>query len=88
MPHNLEEKRLLKGLDGLKKIHFVGIGGAGMSALAKILLEMGLDVTGSDKAQSDNVAALAAAGATIFTGEHNAEAPFRSIIPKCWRRMI
>ena len=64
---------MLKGLDKLKKIHFVGIGGAGMSALAKILLEMGFDVSGSDKSSGDATKTLAAAGATIFTGGHNAE---------------
>ena len=36
-------------LKDIHKIHFVGIGGAGMSALAHILLEKGYEVTGSDR---------------------------------------
>ncbi len=64
---------MLKGLEGLKNIHFVGIGGAGMSALAKILLEMDFVVTGSDKNDSPIIAELRAKGATIATGGHNAD---------------
>ena len=64
---------MLKGLEGLKHIHFIGIGGAGMSALAKILIEMGYVVSGSDKSDSNAVAELKEIGATIFVGGHNAE---------------
>ena len=35
-------------LAGLNKIHFIGIGGAGMSALAYVLLKRGYEVSGSD----------------------------------------
>ena len=35
-------------LENIRKIHFVGIGGAGMSAIARILLEMKYIVSGSD----------------------------------------
>lgn len=56
----------------LKKFHFVGIGGAGMSVLAKILIEMGYEVSGSDCADSANVQMLKKLGAKIFVG-HNAQ---------------
>ena len=47
-------------------VHFVGIGGIGMSGLAEVLLEMGYPVTGSDLKRSAITDALAARGAVIF----------------------
>lgn len=55
-----------------KRIHFVGIGGVGMSAIAKVMLEDGYTVTGSDLAPSALARNLAEQGATIFQG-HSAE---------------
>jgi UDP-N-acetylmuramate--alanine ligase len=55
-----------------KKIHFIGIGGAGMSGLARIALTHGAQVSGSDEKDSSVLAALAALGATVFSA-HNAE---------------
>lgn len=55
-------------LDGLKKFHFIGIGGAGMSALAKILIERGLEVSGSDMKDSPILDMLRNLGAKIFVG--------------------
>ena len=52
----------------LKKFHFVGIGGAGMSALAKILIESGYEISGSDCAASSNTEMLKKLGAKIFIG--------------------
>ena len=51
-----------------KHIHFVGIGGAGLSAIARILLERGCKVSGSDMYASEITVALAADGARIFLG--------------------
>lgn len=59
-------------LDGLKKFHFIGIGGVGMSALAKILIERGLEVSGSDAKDSATLDMLKNLGARIFVG-HKAE---------------
>ena len=56
-------------LTGLKKIHFVGIGGAGMSALAKILAEKGYEVSGSDVKESAMNEVLAKLGAKIYIGQ-------------------
>ena len=53
-------------------IHLIGIGGAGLSAIARILLEKGCAVTGSDLQSSEVAAGLAAAGAQVFHG-HRAE---------------
>lgn len=58
--------------DDLGTVHFVGIGGSGMSGIARILLGMGHKVTGSDLRDTSNVAALRELGAEIRIG-HAAE---------------
>ena len=55
----------LKELKDIEKIHFVGIGGAGMSPLAKIMVELGYEVTGSDRADSEVIQNLQKLGAKI-----------------------
>ena len=59
-------KPTLKSLIG-KRIHLIGIGGAGMSGLARISLSHGITVSGSDAKDSSVVKALQALGATIAT---------------------
>ncbi|WP_424768129.1 UDP-N-acetylmuramate--L-alanine ligase [Paenibacillus sp. sgz302251] len=49
-------------------VHFIGIGGYGMSAIARVMLEMGYKVTGSDVACQELTEKLAANGASIFIG--------------------
>jgi UDP-N-acetylmuramate--alanine ligase len=56
----------------IKKIHFVGIGGIGMSGIAEILLDQGFNVSGSDKALSEVTERLQRLGAKIFQG-HKAD---------------
>jgi UDP-N-acetylmuramate--alanine ligase len=56
-----------------RRVHLVGIGGAGLSAIARILLERGEQVSGSDQADSPFAAALASAGVPISIG-HRPEA--------------
>jgi UDP-N-acetylmuramate--alanine ligase len=56
----------------MKKIHLIGIGGTGLSAIAHLLLERGYQVSGSDRAASAFTDELIRAGATIFIG-HAAE---------------
>ena len=58
--------------EDLGTVHFVGIGGSGMSGIARILLGMGHKVTGSDLRDTDAVATLRALGAEIFIG-HDAK---------------
>lgn len=50
-----------------KKIHFIGIGGSGMSGLARIALADGIQVSGSDSKDSSVLKALSALGATVYT---------------------
>jgi len=52
------------------KIHFIGIGGIGVSALAKYYLEKGYKVSGSDLSSSEITKALKKRGAKIFVGKH------------------
>jgi len=56
----------LKSLIG-KRLHFIGIGGAGMSGLARIALSHSINVSGSDNKDSSVVKALVALGASIAT---------------------
>lgn len=49
-------------------VHFIGIGGSGLSAIARLLLERGYAVTGSDRALSPLAADLQKSGATIYEG--------------------
>lgn len=51
-----------------KTLHFIGIGGAGMSAIARVALEMGYPVSGSDMKESISTIRLKDLGATIFIG--------------------
>lgn len=47
-------------------VHLLGIGGAGLSAIAQVLLEMGVRVSGSDRQISERTARLMDAGATVY----------------------
>jgi UDP-N-acetylmuramate--alanine ligase len=55
-------------LADLGRVHFTGIGGAGMSGIARIMIARGVPVTGSDSAGGDLLAALAALGADVRVG--------------------
>ena len=54
----------------LHRVHMVGIGGAGMSGIARILLDRGALVSGSDAKESRGVLALRARGAEVRIGHH------------------
>lgn len=53
-------------LADIQKVHFVGIGGIGMSALARLMLHEGKTVTGSDRSLSQITRTLQSEGATIY----------------------
>ena len=61
--------------DGIKKFHFIGIGGAGMNPLARILIDLGYEVSGSDRADSPSFKTLRAKGAQIFVGHNEDHVP-------------
>lgn len=52
------------------RVHFVGIGGAGMSAIAAVLLAWGVEVSGSDLKESRNTERLRELGARVYIGHH------------------
>jgi UDP-N-acetylmuramate--alanine ligase len=52
----------------IEAAHFIGIGGSGMSGLARMFLERGIRVSGSDRADSQALRELADLGATAFVG--------------------
>ena len=56
----------------IKRIHFVGIGGAGMCGIAEVLLNLGYQIAGSDMKTSSATQRLEKLGATVFIG-HAAE---------------
>ena len=52
----------------IKKVHFVGIGGIGMSGIAEILIDQGFEVSGSDRALSEVTDRLKDLGAEVYEG--------------------
>ncbi len=54
----------------MARVHFIGIGGSGLSAIARLLLERGDTVTGSDRVLSPFASELQKAGATVYVGHH------------------
>src|SRR5215470_8839333 len=54
----------------IQRIHFVGIGGIGMSGIAEVLLNLGYKISGSDLKRSSVTDRLKGFGATIFEGHH------------------
>ncbi|HEY9528836.1 MAG TPA: UDP-N-acetylmuramate--L-alanine ligase [Anaerolineales bacterium] len=51
-------------------VHFIGIGGSGLSAIARLLLESGYTVSGSDRALTSFAEDVRKAGATVYVGHH------------------
>ena len=56
----------------IRKIHFIGVGGAGMSGIAEVLLNLGYQISGSDLADSVPLRRLAALGIQTHVG-HSAD---------------
>ncbi len=62
------ETRLVRRVNGIRHAHFIGIGGYGMSAIARVLLDMGIRVTGSDVAENKLIKRLLERGAVVHIG--------------------
>jgi len=58
----------LQPMRRIKQIHFVGIGGAGMSGIAEVLVNQGFEVSGSDLAEGQTTRHLEGLGVIIFKG--------------------
>ena len=52
----------------VKTVHFVGIGGSGMSGIAEVLINLGFSVSGSDVADNSTTRRLASLGAKVYLG--------------------
>lgn len=62
----------LAWLEGARRVHFVGVGGVGQNAIARVLLEAGLPVSGSDLQASDAIRDLEKLGARVAVGHEAA----------------
>ncbi|MCA9415763.1 MAG: UDP-N-acetylmuramate--L-alanine ligase [Candidatus Omnitrophica bacterium] len=73
MEEIVENRKKITHLPMLEKslsLHFIGIGGIGMSGLAKVCLEMGCQISGTDNRENDQTHELRRMGAHIRTGIH------------------
>lgn len=68
----IPEPAQIPAADSLGRVHFVGVGGAGLSGIARIMLARGIEVSGSDAKDSLAVTALRALGARCWVG-HDAD---------------
>jgi len=59
---------MIKRMRRINRVHFVGIGGSGMSGIAEVMLSLGYEVQGSDLKRSASVRRLEGLGAMIFIG--------------------
>ncbi len=62
-------------LASLGPVHVVGIGGAGMSGIARVMVSRGLTVSGSDEKDSRRIAALRALGVDVYIGHDASQIP-------------
>lgn len=60
---------------GTDKLHFIGVGGVGMSGIARVAHDQGMEVTGSDLKESRYTKQLRDAGVTVFIGQDGANIP-------------
>lgn len=56
-------------LDGIKRVHFIGIGGSGMYPLAQILCSKGYELSGSDNNETETLDAVRKMGCTVYMGQ-------------------
>jgi UDP-N-acetylmuramate--alanine ligase len=73
----------------IRKIHFIGIGGSGMSGIAEVLLNLGYQISGSDLADSATLHRLSALGIATHVGHSaanvkDADAVVTSTAVKSW----
>lgn len=73
-------KKLVPEMRRVSQIHFVGIGGAGMSGIAEVLLNEGYQISGSDIADGAVTQRLAKAGAKIFFGHQGENVQGASVV--------
>ena len=72
MNERLRQRHAPNSMGRMRRIHFVGIGGAGMSGIAEVMLNLGYEVTGSDQRESGVTQRLSQLGAKILPGHSQA----------------
>ncbi|MEZ8142593.1 UDP-N-acetylmuramate--L-alanine ligase [Enterovibrio norvegicus FF-33] len=79
--HQLEKIRtMVPEMRRVKRIHFVGIGGAGMCGIAEVLLNEGYEVSGSDLSENPVTQRLVSKGATVFFGHAESNVDGASVV--------
>lgn len=73
-------KKIIPEMRRVSQIHFIGIGGAGMSGIAEVLLNEGYQISGSDIAESAVTQRLTKAGAKIFFGHQSENIAGASVV--------
>lgn len=73
-------RKMIPEMRRVRRIHFVGIGGAGMAGIAEVLLNEGYEISGSDIADSANTRRLRELGATIAIGHAQANIAGASVV--------
>jgi len=63
-----ERNYFLPEMRRMRRIHFVGIGGSGMSGIAEVLINQGYEISGSDLVENSNTLRLAKLGASLQSG--------------------
>ena len=66
--HSAVNRHIIPEMRRINRLHFVGIGGAGMCGVAEVLLNQGYKISGSDLRESPNTVRLESIGAEIFFG--------------------
>jgi UDP-N-acetylmuramate--alanine ligase len=66
--HSVANRHIIPEMRRINRLHFVGIGGAGMCGVAEVLLNQGYKISGSDIKESPNTVRLESMGAEIFFG--------------------
>ena len=66
--HSAANRHVIPEMRRINRLHFVGIGGAGMCGVAEVLLNQGYNISGSDLKESPNTVRLESMGAEIFIG--------------------
>ncbi len=75
-----ELRKLIPEMRRVRRIHFVGIGGAGMGGIAEVLANEGYEITGSDIAHNAVTARLLGLGATVMIGHAEANVTGASVV--------
>ena len=79
-PVNMPYCRLPEVMGRMRRVHFVGIGGVGMSGIAEVLVNLEFQVSGSDVRESATTQRLAKLGAEICIGHRAANVKDRDVV--------